>query len=568
MQDFKREISVVLAEALPEVDIDFMSLIETPPNPEMGDYAFPCFQLAKALRQSPAKIAADLAAKIEPKGAIAEVRQLQAYVNFFISRAQLSRQILEEVLNRPADYGSAQIGVNKTIVMDFSSPNVAKPFNIGHLRSTVIGAALKNIFTYLGYQVQGINFLGDWGTQFGKVIRAYELWRHEIDIESDPIKELLKLYVRFHEEAETNPSLEVEAREWFKRLEEDDPVAMELWEYFRDLTIEELVRIYERMGIQFSEYSGESFYSKKAVEVADRLEEMGLLVESQGAMIVDLSEYDLPPFLVKKTDGTTLYASRDLAAAIDRYERFGFTLSLYVVGQEQALHLKQVYTVLKMMGYDWADKCVHVPFGLYLFSGEKMSTRKGKVVFLEDVLDESVKLVRTIIEEKNPGLADKNQVAEMVGIGAVFFADLKNTRIKDVQFDYDKILSFDGETGPYLQYTHARINSLLAKGEFGVNPAVGHVAFDRLQTPEEAEVIKAIGEFPDKVQEAAEKLEPSIIAKYLINLAAAFNTFYNAHRVITEDTELAQARLALALAVKITLKNGLKLLGIQAPDQM
>lgn len=568
MQDFKREISVVLAEALPEVDLDFMSLIETPPNPEMGDYAFPCFQLAKALRQSPVKIAAELAAKIEPKGAIAEVKQLQAYVNFFINRAQLSQQILEEVLNRPADYGSARVGVNKTIVMDFSSPNIAKPFNIGHLRSTVIGAALKNIFTYLGYEVQGINFLGDWGTQFGKVIRAYELWRHEIDIESDPIKELLKLYVRFHDEAETNPALEVEAREWFKRLEEDDPVAMELWEYFRDLTIEGLVRIYDRMGIKFSEYSGESFYSKKAVEIADRLEEMGLLVESEGAMIVDLSAYDLPPFLVKKTDGTTLYASRDLAAAIDRYERFGFTQSLYVVGQEQALHLKQVYTVLKMMGYEWADKCVHVPFGLYLFSGEKMSTRKGKVVFLEDVLNEAVKLVRTIIEEKNPGLADKDRVAEMVGIGAVFFADLKNTRIKDVQFDYDKILSFDGETGPYLQYTHARINSLLNKGEFGVNPAVGHVAFDRLQAPEEAEVIKAIGEFPDKVLEAAEKLEPSIIAKYLINLAAAFNTFYNAHRVITEDVELTQARLALALAVKITLKNGLKLLGIQAPDQM
>ena len=567
MQDFKREISLVLAKALPEVDIDFMGLIETPPNPEMGDYAFPCFQLAKTLRQSPVKIAGDLAAKIAPEGVIAEVKQIQGYVNFFIDRAQLSRQILNEVLNHPEDFGSAQIGANKTIVIDFSSPNICKPFNIGHLRSTVIGGALKNIFNYLGYQVQGINFLGDWGTQFGKVIRAYELWRHEVDIETDPIKQLLKLYVRFHEEAETNPALEVEAREWFKRLEEDDPVAMELWEYFRDITIKELERIYVRMGIEFDEYSGESFFSKKADQMANRLEEIGLLVESEGAMVVDLSQFDLPPFLVKKSDGTTLYASRDLAAAIDRNERFGFTQSLYVVGQEQALHLKQVYKVLEMMGYDWAEKCVHVPFGLYLFSGEKMSTRKGKVIFLEDVLDEAVKLVRQVIEEKNPGLANKDEIAEIVGVGAVLFADLKNTRIKDVQFDYDKILSFDGETGPYLQYTHARINSLLGKGGFAFTPDM-HIDFNRLGEPEEAEVIKAVGEFPAKVQEAAEKLEPSIVAKYLITLAAAFNTFYNAHRIITEDVELTQARLALALAVKITLRNGLKLLGLKAPDQM
>lgn len=567
MQDFKREIALLLAEQLQGVDLNVLEMIETPPNPEMGDYAFPCFQLAKQLRQSPVKIAEELASKIQPRGSVTEVKQLQAYVNFFVARSHLARQALEAVLRDPAGYGSSGLGANRTIVIDFSSPNVCKPFNIGHLRSTVIGGALKNIHEYLGYTVQGINYLGDWGTQFGKMMAAWEHWRHEVDIDNspEPIKELLNLYVRFHEEAETNPSLEDEARAWFKRLEEDDPVAQELWEQFREMTIAESKKTYIRMGIEFSEYSGESFYSKKAVAAADRLEEMGLLTESEGAMIVDLSKYDLPPFLAKKRDGTTLYASRDLAAAIDRYERFRFDKSLYVVGQEQALHLKQVYYVLDMMGYEWADRCIHVPFGLYLFSGEKMSTRKGKVIFLEDVLNEAVQLVRQVIEEKNPGLANKDEVAEAVGVGAVLFADLKNTRIKDVQFDYDKILSFDGETGPYLQYTHARINSLINKAG-GVE--LNDIAYELLQEPEETAVIKAVAEFPSRVEEAAEKLEPSVVAKYLIGLAAAFNTFYSAHRIITDDLKLSQARLALAAAVRTTLANGLRLLGLKAPQQM
>lgn len=568
MQDFKREIALLLAEHLQGLNLDLMEMIEIPPNPEMGDFAFPCFQLAKQLRQSPVKIAEELATKIKPQGAIKEVKQLQAYVNFFVEKSQMARQALEAVLHRPIDYGSSTIGANKIIVIDFSSPNVCKPFTIGHLRSTVIGGALKNIHEYLGYTVQGINYLGDWGTQFGKMMCAWEHWRHEVDIENspEPIKELLNLYVRFHEEAETNPVLEDEARAWFRRLEEDDPVAQELWEQFRDTTIAELKKTYVRMGIEFSEYSGESFYSKKAVKAADRLEEMGLLVESEGAMIVDLSRFDLPPFLATKRDGTTLYASRDLAAAMDRYERFHFEKSLYVVGQEQALHLKQVYHVLDMMGYDWANRCIHVPFGLYLFSGEKMSTRKGKVIFLEDVLNEAVKLVREVIEEKNPGLSNKDEVAEAVGVGAVLFADLKNTRIKDVQFDYDKILSFDGETGPYLQYTHARIHSLINKAAEPMD--LTEIAYELLQEPEEMAVIKAVAEFPARVEEAAEKLEPSVVAKYLISLAAAFNTFYNAHRIITDDRKLSQARLALAMAVKITLANGLRLLGLKAPQQM
>ncbi|AZR74187.1 arginine--tRNA ligase [Anoxybacter fermentans] len=567
MQDFKREIALLLAEQLPEgLELDLEEMIEVPPKPEMGDYAFPCFKLAKYLRKNPVKIAEELKEKLEPRGVIADIQQIEAYINFFIKKSEFSRQVLDQVLRHPDDYGSQQIGANKTIVIDFSSPNIAKPFNIGHLRSTVIGGALKNIFEYLGYEVQGINFLGDWGTQFGKVIYAYKLWGNKVDLSQEPIKQLLKLYVKFHEEAEKNPELDEEARAWFRRLEEGNPEARKLWEKFRKITIDELKKIYDRMGIEFDEYSGESFYSKKADEVAARLEEMGLLQESEGAMIVDLSEYDMPPFIVKKKDGTTLYAVRDLAAAIDRYERFGFTQSLYVVGQEQTLHFKQVFKVLELMGYEWANRCVHVPFGLYLFSGEKMSTRKGKVIFLEEVLDEAVSRVREVIEEKNPGLEEKDKVAEMVGVGAVFFADLKNTRIKNVPFDYDKILSFEGETGPYLQYTHARITSLLKKGEEQLD--LDKIDFDQLKEPEEMAVIKTVGEFPAKIQEAAQKLEPSIIAKYLISLAAAFNTFYNAHRIITDDLTLTRARLALALAVKITLRNGLKLLGIKAPDQM
>ncbi len=566
MQDFKREVAIMLAEKLPEgLELDLERLIETPPNPEMGDYAFPCFQLAKHLRKSPVKIAEELVESFEVKGSISEVRQVQGYVNFFVNKEALVRDVLEQVFSQAETYGSQKMGANKNIVIDFSSPNIAKPFNIGHLRSTVIGGALKNIFEYLGYSVQGINFLGDWGTQFGKVICAYKLWKDEVDFTKDPIKEILKLYVKFHDEAEKNPALDNDAREWFKRLEENDADAIEMWKYFKEITIEELVKIYERMSIRFDEYSGESFYSKKADEVANRLEEMGLLEESEGAMIVDLSEYDMPPFLAKKSDGTTLYASRDLAAAIDRYERFGFTKSIYVVGQEQSLHLKQVFKVLELMGYDWADRCTHVPFGLYLFSGEKMSTRKGRVIFLEDVLNDAVKEVRGVIEEKNPGLENKDEVAEIVGVGAVQFADLKNTRIKDVQFDYDKILSFEGETGPYLQYTHARISSLLRKGEFDKASAID---YSLLKESEEMAAIKSIGLFPAKVQEAAERLEPSVIAKYLISLAADFNTFYNAHRVITDDLNLSKARLSLALAVKITLRNGLRLLGLNAPSKM
>ncbi|MCK4259783.1 MAG: arginine--tRNA ligase [Halanaerobiales bacterium] len=567
MQDFKREMALLLAEKLPEgLELDLEKLIEIPPNPEMGDYAFPCFQLAKHLRKSPVKIAEELVANLEAKGLVSEVRQLQGYVNFFVNKEVLVRDVLEQVFAQTESYGVQNIGANQTVVIDFSSPNIAKPFNIGHLRSTVIGGALKNIFKYLGYNVQGINFLGDWGTQFGKVICAYKLWSDEIDLDKDPIKEILKLYVKFHEEAEKDPTLDDKAREWFKRLEKDDPDAKKLWKYFRQITIEDLIEVYERMGIEFDEYSGESFYFKKAEEVANRLEEMGLLEESEGAMIVDLSEYDMPPFLAKKSDGTTLYASRDLAAAIDRYERFDFAKSLYVVGQEQSLHLKQVFKVLELMGYDWFERCTHIPFGLYLFSGEKMSTRKGRVIFLEDVLNDAVKGVRKVIEEKNPGLQDKDEVAEMVGVGAVLFADLKNTRIKDVQFDYAKILSFEGETGPYLQYTHARISSLLRKGaEIG---ALDKIDYGLLKEPAELAAIKSVGQFPAKIQEAADRLEPSVIAKYLISLAADFNTFYSAHRVITDDIELSKARLALALAVKITLRNGLRLLGLNAPSKM
>lgn len=566
MLSFKAEIGQMLTAALPELDLDLASLIEIPPTPDMGDYAFPCFQLAKHLRKNPVKIAEELTEKLKPSGGISEIQSLQAYVNFFVDQPELNRQVLPEVLSHPKDYGAQQIGAQQTIAIDFSSPNIAKPFNIGHLRSTVIGGALKNIFEYLGYTVQGINFLGDWGTQFGKVICAYQLWGAEVDLTHEPIKKLLNLYVKFHEEAEKDPTLEEKSREWFKRLEENDSIALKLRNDFKDVTIENLIPIYERMNINFSEYSGESLYFQKAEEIAERLNQLGLLKESDGALVVDLSEYDMPPFLVKKSDGTTLYSSRDLAAAIDRYERFNFVQSLYVVGQEQKLHLEQVFKVLELMGYEWASKCVHVSFGLYLFSGEKMSTRRGKVIFLEDVLNDAVDMVSRIIKEKNPTLEDKEQIAEMVGVGAVLFADLKNTRVKDVQFDYDKILSFDGETGPYLQYTHARISSLLKKADQNID--IGELDFHRLVKAEEKEVVKAISQFPLKIQEAAAKLEPSIIAKYLITLAAAFNTFYNAQRIITDDVALRTARLAIALAVKITLKQGLGLLGIEAPESM
>ncbi|MDT2764319.1 arginine--tRNA ligase [Enterococcus asini] len=538
------------------------NLLENPKSADHGDVAFPAFSLAKVYRKAPQQIAAELATKINPE-AFEKIEVVGPYLNFFMSKGAISQKVLHQIVKEQAAYGNATIGAGQTVPIDMSSPNIAKPISMGHLRSTVIGNSIGFIMEKIGYQPVRINHLGDWGTQFGKLIVAYKKWGSEAAVKAEPIKELLRLYVDFHEKAEKEPALEDEARAWFKKLEDGDAEATQLWQWFRDESLKEFNKIYGLLGVSFDSMNGEAFYNDKMAEVVTLLEEKHLLKEDQGAEIVDLSAYDLNPALIRKSDGATLYITRDLAAALYRKRTYDFAQALYVVGNEQTNHFKQLKAVLKEMGFDWAEDIYHIPFGLITKDGKKLSTRKGKIILLEEVLLEATALAKAQIAEKNPTLENQDQVAQEVGVGAVIFHDLKNDRLNNFDFDLEEVVRFEGETGPYVQYTHARAMSILAKADFTPDETADYTLADE----ESWEVIKLLQKYPETVLQAAEKFEPSVIAKHGIKLAQAFNKYYANVKILTDDAEKA-ARLALVHGVTVVLKEDLRLLGLQAPDKM
>ncbi|WP_409298832.1 arginine--tRNA ligase [Peribacillus sp. SCS-26] len=554
------EIEKILGGSLSLSEIS--RLLETPKHTEHGDLAFPCFQLAKKLKKSPASIAEELAPELQ--GEIIEKAIASGpYINFFLNQESVMDEVLALIREKGAHFGDLSIGQNSHVPIDMSSPNIAKPFSMGHLRSTVIGNSIANILEKCGFVAVRINHLGDWGTQFGKLITAYKLWGDEDQVRKDTIRELLKLYVKFHDEAEKDPSLEEKGREWFKKLEDGDPEAVSLWQWFRDESLQEFNKIYELLNVKFDSNHGEAFYNDKMAEAVQMIEERNLLVEDDGAMVVKLDEEGLPPSLIKKSDGATLYVTRDLAAAIYRQSTYKFEKAVYVVGNEQSLHFRQLKLVLKKLGFGWADGMVHVPFGMILKDGKKMSTRKGKVVLLEEVLAESIQLAQQNIQEKNPHLDNKQEIARQVGTGAVIFHDLRNERMNNIEFSLEDMLKFEGETGPYLQYTHARAKSILRKAEIEKD----QVSSQCTGSPFAWETVKELAAFPAVIERAYTRLEPSVISKYLIDLAQAFNSYYGNTRILISDEGLA-SRLMLVEAVTIVLKEGLRLLGIEAPDEM
>ncbi len=564
--DFKAEIAASIAEAVSLDTNEILGAMEIPPNPEMGDYAYPCFRLAKTLRKAPPLIATEIAEKIKAPAFIKEVKVIGAYLNFFTDKSFFAKEIITKVLSEKENYGKSNEGDKKAVVIDYSSPNIAKPFHVGHLRSTVIGNAIYKIYEFLGYKCVGVNHLGDWGTQFGKLITAYKLWGDQKKVEEEGISELMRLYVQFHEEAEKDDSLNDTARAWFVKMQDGDEEALTLWKWFKDLSLKEFERVYKTLGVTFDSYAGESFYNDKMAAVVDELKEKNLLKESNGAMIVDLEDAKMPPCLIIRTDGGTLYATRDITAAIYRKKTYDFVKDIYVTAIDQNLHFAQWFKVIEKMGYDWSKDLVHVPFGLVSLESGKLSTRKGNVVLMEDLLNEAVKKTAEIIEEKNPDLLNKEEVARQVGIGAVIFDDLYNGRIKDIVFSWQKMLSFEGETGPYVQYTNARACSVLKKA--GVTEVSADVDYSHLTDDAAVEVVKLLASFNDKVKDAADKYEPSIVSRYLVDLAQAFNKFYHDNVILADDENTRNARLAVVKSVSTVLKSGLALLGIEAPEQM
>lgn len=566
MADFKKLISEIIKSEIEDLTLEeITALIEVPPNKEMGDYAFPCFKLAKIFRKAPNAIAEDLAGKIQPTDDINKIINLGGYVNFFVNKESLAKKVINQVLSEKENYGKSEFGKGKTVVVEFSSPNIAKPFHIGHVRTTVIGNALSKIYQSQGYHVEKLNHLGDYGTQFGKLIVAYKLWGDKQAVEKDPIKELLKLYIRFHDEAEAKPEMEDEAREWFTKLENGDQEAKDLWQWFRDESLKEFSRVYDLLDIDFDSYVGESFYSDKMPAVIEELKEKNLLVESDGAMIVDLEDSKLPPALIQKRDGSTLYLTRDLASAFYRKKIYNFDKSIYVVGAQQELHFKQCFEIIKRMGYDWYKDMVHVQFGMVALEEGTMSTRKGRVVFLEDVLNQAIDRTRQIIEEKNPDAENIDEVAKAVGVGAVVFQELSNSRIKDYTFSWDRTLSFEGETGPYVQYTHARCCAVLRKAG---QPVSADINYEALSDQDAADVLSVLETFNKSIMTAMKKNEPHIVTRFVLDLAQAFNKFYHNSPILVEDADLRAARLALVEATRQTIENALKILGMKAPQKM
>ena len=561
--DNKQLIASELAKVIDSLDQDaILNLLEQPKSSELGDIAFPAFSLAKTERKAPQIIAADIAEKIDTAH-FDKVVATGPYVNFFLSKAEISGQVIKEVIKDGADYGQQNEGNNLNITIDLSSPNIAKPFSVGHLRSTVIGDALSNIFRKIGYNTIKINHLGDWGKQFGLLMVAYKKWGSQEAVEANPIDELLKLYVRINAEIENDPSLDEEGRLWFKKLEDGDPEATELWQWFRDESLTEFNRIYELLGVEFDSLNGEAFYNDKMDEGIQILEEKGLLQESKGASIVDLEDFNLPPAMIKKSDGATLYITRDIATAIYRARTYNFVKNVYVVGQEQANHFRQLKAVLKKMGFDWSDDMIHVDFGLVTKNRQKLSTRKGNIILLEPTLLEAISRAKSQIEAKNPDLENKDAVARAVGVGAVKFYDLKTDRRNGYDFDLEAMVSFEGETGPYIQYAYARIQSILRKGNFQPDAEATY----SLNDPESWEIIKLLQDFGRVVKRAADNYEPSLIAKYAISLAQAFNKYYAHTRILDESPE-RDSRLALSYSTAVVLKEALRLLGVEAPEKM
>ncbi|AKL94561.1 arginyl-tRNA synthetase ArgS [Clostridium aceticum] len=566
MFDFKQEVAEVLKQQIPDLEVEeIISMLEVPPNPNMGDYAFPCFKLAKTFRKAPPLIAEEIVGAVKINDYFEKVQQAGGYVNFFIHKAFFIKETLKEVLEQKECYGSSDLGKGKNVIVEFSSPNIAKPFHIGHIRSTVIGSSINRIYKFLGFNTIAINHLGDYGTQFGKLIVAFKRWGNEEEVRESPIPTLLKLYIQFHDEAEKDPNLEEEGRMWFKKLEDGDEEALKLWQWFREVSLEEFNRVYKMLDVSFDSLAGESFYSDKMPRVLQMMEDKGVLEKSQGADIVNLEAHGLPPALIRKKDGSTLYITRDLTAAIYRKETYDFYKNIYVVASQQNLHFEQWIKILEVMGFQWAEDCIHVPFGLVRLEEGTIATRKGRVVFLEDVLKKAIEKTREIILEKNPNIENIDQVVEEVGVGAIIFQELSNNRIKDYTFSWEKVLNFEGETGPYVQYTHARASSVLRKANTQIDSEVNTTLLTDDIT---MEVIKKIQQFSDIVQDAQRKNEPSIVTRHIIDLAQAFNRFYHDHPVLVEDEELKKARLAIVLAARQVIKIGLTLLGIKAPEKM
>ena len=559
----KELIASELAKVIEGLDQEtILNLLEQPKSSDLGDIAFPAFSLAKIERKAPQAIAADIAEKIDASH-FEKVVATGPYVNFFLDKSKISDQVIKSVIEAGADYGQQDEGHGENITIDLSSPNIAKPFSVGHLRSTVIGDALSNIFRKMGYNTIKINHLGDWGKQFGLLMVAYKKWGSKEAVEANPIDELLKLYVRINAEIENDPELDEEGRLWFKKLEDGDPEATELWQWFRDESLVEFNRIYKLLGVEFDSLNGEAFYNDKMDEGVQILEDKGLLKESKGASIVELDDVNLPPAMIKKSDGATLYITRDIATAMYRARTYNFVKNIYAVGQEQSNHFRQLKAVLKKMGFDWSDDMIHVDFGLVTKNRQKLSTRKGNIILLEPTLQEAISRAKAQIEEKNPELENKEEVAHAVGVGAVKFYDLKTDRRNGYDFDLEAMVSFEGETGPYVQYAYARIQSILRKANF--TPSTD--ATYSLNDPESWEIIKLLQDFSRVVKRAAENYDPSLIAKYAINLAQAFNKYYAHTRILDESPE-RDSRLALSYSTAVVLKEALRLLGVDAPEKM
>lgn len=560
--DYKLMVARKIAEASGLDAEKIKNLIEIPPKPEMGDYAFPCYILAKELRKAPPQIAGELAGKIDAEG-IERVEALGPYLNFFLDKGQFTGAIVREVLAGGENYGNENSGAGKRVLVEYSSPNIAKPFNVALMYTTCLGNALYRMYQSEGYDTVGINHLGDYGTQFGKLIYAYQNWGDEKALEEDPIAELLRIYVKFHDEAEKDPSLDAQGRLHFKNLEAGNEYEVGLWNRFKDLSLKDFQKVYDILDIKFDSLKGEAFYSDYIPEVIEELKAKNLLTESQGAQVVMLDEYNMPPAIILKSDGSTIYCTRDVTAALYRKKTYDFDKCLYVVGAPQALHFRQVFKVVELMGKEWAKDLVHVGFGLVKFQGMKFSTREGKVFYLTDLLKEAIQRARDIIEEKNPELENKEEVARKIGIGGVKFIYLKNSREKEIMFDLNEVLNFDGETAPYVQYTYARGKSILRK-----NPSTGEGDLSRLREKEEFELAKVLETYHQVKNEALAKYEPSIFTRYILDVAKSFNKFYNNINISNSEESLRNARLQLVEATCQVLKNGLGLLGIDVVERM
>ena len=568
MKNFKQIIAKQISKTIEINAKELEGYIETPKDSKNGDYAFPCFRLAKELRKAPPAIASEIKEKLEPVEEIEKVEVAGGYLNFFINKSTLAEEVLGEI-SKTEQYGKSKVGEGKNIVIDYSAPNIAKPFHIGHLRSTVIGGALYNIYKYLGYNVTGVNHLGDYGTQFGKLIEGYKMWGEEYDIEKDPINELTKIYIRINEACKNDEQILENCRNNFKKLEDGDSYCVEIWKKFRELSLQEFQKVYDLLGSKFDSWNGESFYSDKMPEVIDLLQKTGKLVESQGAKIIDLEDKGInTPCIIEKSNGSTTYATRDLAAILYRARTYDFDKALYVTSYEQVLHFKQVFEVAKLLGLDekYTNGLEHVSFGMVLLPEGKMSTREGNIIKLEELLNEAISRAKEIIEQKNPDLENKEEVAKKVGIGAVIFNDMSASRIKDEVFDWNTILNFQGETGPYIQYTYVRTKSVLEKA--GYLPKIENVKIDNLSDEYSMAILKLIYNFEDILIQVTDKNEPSMLARYLIELAKAYSSFYNENKIIADDKDVQDARVYLTYAVSQVLKQGANLLGIEMPEKM